>query len=211
FGRCHNMKITALPDRPGRSRTSFGPPPLIQLAKRAQRAPGEWPQLDPLSEEHFFYQGYIADEDVLRGYIRQCIATGGWATQAEFALVHVLMLWRYNVIWPDSGKSRWQALARKWGRIHLWTLAVPAALMMLVVAVPRRHPKLAWVALHGWAVFATAALYFGDVRLRTPYDPIMVLLALEGAAMLGGRAWDFARRNRGKGRGVEAVGPGPAA
>lgn len=229
FGRCHNVKITALPDRPGRSRTSFGPPPLIQLSKRDVNAPGEWPQLDALSEEHFFYHGYIADKEVLSGFMQQCIEAGGWRKQAEFALVHVLMLWRYNIIWPDSGKRQWQEVARRWGRIHLWAFAVPAVLMMFIVFVPHWHGnrreraapgKLAWVALHLWAAFATAALYFGDVRLRTPYDPVILLLALEGAAMLGGlasakfvhtalRAWN--RRNRGKGRGVEAVGPDPAA
>jgi hypothetical protein len=207
FGRCHNVKIIALPDRPGRSRTSFGPPPLIQLQKRADRAPGEWPQLDPLIENNFYYHGYIGDSEILRDYMRQCIEIGGWTKQAEFALVHVLMLWRYNVIWPDSGKSQWQALAHRWGKIHTWTFAIPAVLAMFIVFVPRRHPKLAWVALHLWAAFAIAALYFGDVRLRTPYDPVLVLLALEGAAMLGGLTWARIQRNRGKDRGVEAVAP----
>jgi hypothetical protein len=207
FGRCHNVKIIALPDQPGRSRTSFGPPPLIQLQKRAERAPGEWPQLDPLIENNFYYHGYIGDSEILREYMRQCVEKSGWAKQAEFALVHVLMLWRYNVIWPDSGKSQWQGLAHKWGKIHSWTFAIPAALAMFIVFMPRRHPKLAWVALHLWAAFAVAALYFGDVRLRTPYDPFLVLLALEGAAMLGGLLWARILRNRGKARGVEAVAP----
>jgi hypothetical protein len=209
FGRCHNVKIIALPDgAPGHSRTSFGPPPLIQLAKREVRAPGEWPQLDPIIEPNFYYHGYIGDAEILRGYIRQCIEQGGWAKQAEFALVNAFMLWRYNIIWPDSGKSQWQAVASKWGKIHSAVFAIPALLVMFVVFVPRRHPKLAWVALHLWAALAVAALYFGDVRLRTPYDPVIVLLALEGAAMLGGLLWAKARRNRGKQAGVEAVAPG---
>jgi hypothetical protein len=45
------------------------------------------------------------------------------------------------------------------------------------------------------------------VRLRTPYDPVLVLLALEGAAMLGGLLWARILRNRGKHPGVEAVAP----
>jgi hypothetical protein len=205
FGRCHNVKIIALPDKAGRSRTSFGPPPLIQLAKRETRAPGEWPQLNPIIEPNFYYHGYIGDADILRGYMKQCIEMGGWARQLEHAAVHVAMLWRYNVIWPDSGKSQWQGLASTWGKIH-GVLAIPALLAMFVVFLPRRHPKLAWVALHVWAVLITASLYFGDVRLRTPYDPILVLLVVEGAAILGGLGWARIRRNRGKRPGVEAVG-----
>ena len=194
FGRCHVTKIIALPDKPGRSRTVFGPPPLLQLNKRSQTAKGEWPQLDPVQGTHFYYFGYIGDSAQHQDYMAQCIAQGGWRRQAEYALVHVLMLWRYNVLWPDSGKAQWQPLATKWGAIHTHTFAVPAVLMMFVVFWPRRHPKLALVAIHMWAAFIVAALYFGDVRLRTPYDPFVVLLALEGCAMLG--AFVVARRRR---------------
>jgi len=211
FGRCHNVKIIALPDKAGRSRTSFGPPPLIQLQKRSVRAPGEWPQLEPIIEENFYYHGYIGDSEILREYMKQCVAEGGLLKQAEFALVHVLMLWRYNIIWPDSGKSQWQAVALLWGKIHTATFAIPAALFAFVVLWPRRHPKLAFVALHLWAMFAVAALYFGDVRLRTPYDPYLMLIALEGLAMLGGLGWTFFRRNHGKQPGVDTVARSPAA
>jgi hypothetical protein len=39
FGRCHNKKAAATPEEPGRGRIRFGPPPLIQLEKRAKTAP----------------------------------------------------------------------------------------------------------------------------------------------------------------------------
>ena len=46
------------------------------------------------------------------------------------------------------------------------------------------------LAVHIWALIVTAAIYFGDTRLRAPYDPMLVLLALEtyifvGAAIFG--------------------------
>lgn len=185
FGRCHNTKIIALPDKPGGGRTLFGPPPLLQLAKRAERAPGQWPQLDPILDEHLYYHGYIGDAKILGGYMRECIEKGGWGKQAEFALVNTLMLWRYNIVWPDSGKTQWKEHAKRWGMIHSSVFAIPALLAMLVVFVPRRHPKLAIVGLHLVAALITAAIYFGDVRLRTPYDPFIFLLALEFAAMVG--------------------------
>lgn len=218
FGRCHVGKIIALPDRPGRSRTVFGPPPLLQLGKRGTTAPDSWPQLDPAIDTHFYYYGYIGDAEIHRDYMRQCIEARGWGKQFEYALVNVLMLWRYNIIWPDSGKSQWAPNATKWGMIHTHTFAIPAVLAMLIVFVPRRHPKLALVAIHLWAAVIVAAIYFGDVRLRTPYDPFIVLMALELCAMIGAAAWSwwsarrFARkqhRNSGNTPGVEAVGPAP--
>jgi hypothetical protein len=205
FGRCHVTKIIALPDSPTRSRTVFGPPPLLQLAKRSETAPGEWPQLDPIEGTHFYYFGYIGDAVQHRTYMDDCVAKGGLLRQAEYALVHVLMLWRYNVLWPDSGKGQWQGLAGKWGTIHSSTFAIPAFLAMLVVFWPRAHPRLALVAVHLWAAFIVAALYFGDVRLRTPYDPIVVLLALEACAMLGAAVVAWRRRNRRMPAGVDAT------
>lgn len=206
FGRCHVTKIIALPDRPGRSRTVFGPPPLLQLAKRSSTAPGAWPQLDPVKGTHFYYFGYIGDAEQHGEYMDQCVEEGGIGRQVEYAIVHVLMLWRYNILWPDSGKGQWQGRAQTWGTIHTHTFAIPAFLAMLVVFWPRAHPKLALVAIHLWAAFIVAAIYFGDVRLRTPYDPFVVLLALEGCVMLGAAIALWVRRGRRPTRNP----PGPA-
>lgn len=218
FGRCHVTKVIALPDRPGRSRTVFGPPPLLQLAKRSTTHPGEWPQLDPALAEHrdgagtnFYYFGYIGDAVQHHEYMDRCVAEGGLLRQAEYAAVHVLMLWRYNILWPDSGKAQWQPSAAKWGAIHSYSFAIPAFLAMFIVFWPRAHPKLALVAIHMWAAFIVAALYFGDVRLRTPYDPFVVLLALEGCAMLGAVLFDLVRRNRRPVSRVDATSPRPPA
>jgi hypothetical protein len=179
FGRCHNEKIIALPDTPERRRTSFGPPPLIQLAKRTEKMSGQWPQLEPVLGREIEYRGYIGDEAVLKDLMRQCVEQTGWRKQAEFGVIHAVMLWRYNIMWPDSGKGFWREYAQMWGTIHANAFMVPTLLGLLFVFVPRRHPKAAVLALHGWAILAIGVLHFGDVRLRTPYDPILVLLALE--------------------------------
>jgi hypothetical protein len=185
FGRCHNEKIIALPDTPERRRTSFGPPPLIQLAKRTEKLPGQWPQLEPVLGREIEYRGYIGDKDILKGLMQQCVEATGMKKQAEFGLVHATMLWRYNIMWPDSGKGFWREYAQLWGTIHANVFMVPTLLGLLLVFVPRRHPKAAVLALHGWAIIVIAVLHFGDVRLRTPYDPILILLALEVYALVG--------------------------
>ncbi|MEM7361853.1 MAG: hypothetical protein AAF335_02465, partial [Bacteroidota bacterium] len=91
FGRCHNNKIIALPPDTKRRKTSFGPPPLIQLAKREKKMPGQWPGLDPAFEIEFTYTGYIGDKKILGDYIGKCIQKTGWLKQVEYSLVNVML------------------------------------------------------------------------------------------------------------------------
>jgi hypothetical protein len=211
FGRCHNNKIVALPDQPGRSRTSFGPPPFIQLAHRQEVLPDQWPRLDPALELEFEYRGYIGDAEIHRAYIQRCIEATGWRGQVDYALVHVALLVRYNVMWPDSGRPQWRALARAWNGWFHHLFAIPALFALITIARPRSHPRLALVSLHAVAVVVLAVLYFGDVRFRAPYDPIIMLMALEVHAIVLAWLLRGARRlrNRGNNRRVEAVGGPP--
>lgn len=194
FGRCHNNKIFALPDSPKRRRTSFGPPPLIQLAKREQKMPHAWPGLDPAREIEITYTGYIGDSEILGELIDDCIAQTTWTKQVEYSLVNVMLLWRYNVMWPDSGKGRWRPYARKWGIIHTSGLAIPALVGLLAVFVRRRADGLAIVALHLWAIVIIAALILGGVRFRSPYDVFIIILAFEVYATAGIGGWRLMRR-----------------
>ena len=211
FGRCHNNKIVALPDRPGRSRTSFGPPPFIQLANRERVAPNGWPGLRPAIELEIEYEGYIGDKEIHRQLIARCIEATGWRGQVEYAIVHVALLARYNIMWPDSGRAHWRDLSYRWGQWNERLFIVPALLALFAVFRPRSHVRLGLVGLHVWSVIVLAILYFGDVRFRAPYDPFIMLMALEVHAMV--LSWGVARiarlRNRGNKRRVEAVGGPP--
>jgi hypothetical protein len=209
FGRCHNEKILALPDTPQRRRTSFGPPPLIQLAKRSAKLPGQWPQLDPAIDTMFEYRGYIGDSEILGAYIDECIAKTGWAKQVEYSAVNVLLLWRFNIMWPDSGKGEWRPYAQRWGSIHANLFLIPALLSLASVWFVRRRPKLAVVSLHLWAILIVAVFYLGGARFRSPYDPFIILLAMEVYAIAAARVLTHWRgRNRRNEAGVEGVAGG---
>jgi Dolichyl-phosphate-mannose-protein mannosyltransferase len=211
FGRCHNTKIFALPDSPKRRRTSFGPPPLIQLAKREEKLPHAWPGLDPALEIEITYTGYIGDSKILGDIIDRCIAKTGWWKQAEYSLVNVLLLWRYNVAWPDSGKPEWRAYASRWGKIHASAFAVPALLFVVVaVFVRRRATGLALVALHIVGLVIVAASIFGDTRLRTPYDPFILILAIEAYATALWLIWTWGQRFMRRRRLLAPAPPDPA-
>jgi hypothetical protein len=100
-----------------------------------------------------------------------------------------------------------------WGRGVAAVVAVPALLALFAWARPRKAPKLALLGCHVWGVLGVAVLYFGDTRLRVPYDPILLLMALVtvswGAST--GAATVLKWRNRRNAPGVEPVAHGPDA
>lgn len=185
FGRCHNKKAAATPEEPGRGRIRFGPPPLIQLEKRAKTAPDSWVQLDPALGAELNYTGYIADEKPLKELMQKCIEKTGYLGQLRYAVVNVLMLAGYNTPWPDSGREMWRHKAQGWQSFHTAFIAIPALLTLFTCFMKRTVTRHGILALHLWAIIVTAAIYFGDTRLRAPYDPMIVLLALEVYVFVG--------------------------
>ncbi len=200
FGRCHNKKAVATPEEPSRGRIRFGPPPLIQLEKRAKTAPDSWVQLDPALGAELAYTGYISDEKALNDLMRQCIAKTGMLGQLKYATINVLMLSGYNTPWPDSGRDLWRRTANAWQSFYTAFLAFPALLAMFTCFSRRTVTHHGILALHIWAIIVTAAVYFGDTRMRAPYDPMLVLLALETYVFVGvtvfGRVRARLRRRR---------------
>lgn len=146
------------------------------------------------------YRGYIGDKDIHHQIVRACIERGGLARQAYFTATHWVMLWRLNVMWPDQANPRprssepretWRHRQQVWAQIHRGILMVPALLGLAFVLVPRRRPKEAMVAVNLWALLIVAGIWFGDMRLRAAYDPIIVLLAafVYAIAWERGRTW----------------------
>jgi hypothetical protein len=153
------------------------------------------------------YRGYIGDADIHKRIVRECIERGGLGRQAYFTATHWVLLWRQNVMWPDQANPRprssspretWRQRQVVWAHIHRDVLLVPALLGLAFVFVPRRRPKEALVALNFWALLILAGVWFGDMRLRASYDPIIALLAVfvYAIAWERGRAWLARRREK---------------
>lgn len=182
FGRCHASKIRTTPDGKGHGRVHFRPPSFLQVknheneAKRKNVTPRV--ALEPALEDELVYPGYIGDRDKHMEYVRECVRrTGPWG-QMEYAYVNASLLWRHNVPWPDSGRSQWRQVSRLWTNIHRDGLAVPA-LLGLVVLFWRRTVKQGLLAVHFLALLVVSAIYFGEIRIRTPYDYVIMALAFE--------------------------------
>lgn len=104
-----------------------------------------------------------------------------------------------NPMWPEATRAKegWRAsLLEGWDVLVRWVL-VPLASMGLTTLLWWRNPALELVALHVATVVVAAALYTGDVRYRVPYDPVLVLLAVQAVGVAAGRerlsAWQTPR------------------
>jgi hypothetical protein len=215
FGRCHNKGIYSRRDDAGHGTVRFSPPPLIQFEAYSQANPDSWfktrsvwgdhpehvpgvpgfavdefgctrrPCRQPGSEIE--YRGYIGDRDIQMKLVRACIERGGLGRQAYFTLSHWMLLYRFNLMWPDQANPRprstdpdegWRNRQEVWLGIHRGVLMVPSLLGLAFMFVPRRRPKQALVAISFFALIVVVGIWLGDIRLRVPYDPIIVVLAM---------------------------------
>ncbi len=193
FGRCHATTVVANPAGPGQVRTSFSPPSLLQLARRGSGPRGGWRTLAPAGPRRVAYDGYIGDARIHRSIVRDCIEKTGWSRQLAYAAVHVWMLAYDNLMWPDSGRRGFRPPSRWWGRLVGRTL-VPAAVAAMLLGLAGlwlvRLLPLYLLTAPLWSLAAVAAVFFGSIRLRVPYDGLLlasaaVLLTLAGHGARG--------------------------
>jgi hypothetical protein len=200
FGRCHNSKIEALPDgKKYRGKVHFRPPEFLQLNNLKDRKlkEGKEPpiQLHPTLEDVLSYKGYIGDTAKHKAYIRQCLEMTSIWTQIEYSYTNAILIWRYNVPWPDSGRAQWRDLSRSWTRVHEMLFALPSFLILFTL-FRKDTVRHGWLALHMLSAIVVAALYFGGTRHRASYDPLFLFFALEVYSFLGVWIVQFVRRRR---------------
>jgi len=216
FGRCHNSKIRSTPDGKGHGRVHFRPPSFLQVTNHVARAKkrGIPPRvaLDPALEDELVYAGYIGDSKKHMEYIHECIRRTGWLGQLRYSVLNATLLWRHNVPWPDSGRTQWRDVSRHWTTWHRNLFAVPALIGLLTLVLGRRTARQGLIAVHLLASLLVAAVFFGSIRIRTPYDFIIITLALEVYAfglwaVWQGISWARARRRE---RQADGASPPPA-
>jgi hypothetical protein len=200
FGRCHNTGLKAvLPNSSG----FFGPPAFGSLLAYEKEHPRPLFRLDPVMGETITFKGTMMDAEPTNKLAAQCVQKAGVLREIKFAITHVVLLWGYNIIWPDMGhKPQFRIPMTVWCVAHSIVIMPPAVLAM-ILAFRRRRSRSMLLALHVWALFVTSMLYFGDTRYRAPYDGILTILAVmmvpEIAAWLrrrveGVRAWRLSRQ-----------------
>lgn len=131
------------------------------------------------------YVGHRADPRLHAAIQRACIARTGWLEQLRYSAVNLGGLWFWNSHWPDNtrGGEAFRPWSDRFIAVFQWLVWVPSLLGGLwALKGARRNPGLALCALPLAAMMLVAAIWFGAVRLRTPYDPLALLLAAEAYA-----------------------------
>jgi 4-amino-4-deoxy-L-arabinose transferase-like glycosyltransferase len=175
FGRCHATTITSTgPNRKG----IYSPPSLGALARRDKEHPDAFLRLDPAMGTTLHFEGYMWDAAPLYAMASECVHHTGLLRQAKYALTHVVLLFAYNVMWPDQNARPPFRPSMETSLALDQVLVLPAALVAMIFAFRRRHARQMLLALHVWGLFLVAVVYFGDTRLRAPYDGMLVILAV---------------------------------
>ncbi len=188
FGRCHPIEIKA-------RGAMFGPPSLGALHRNEQADPDTWLKLKPARGIRLTVRGRIWDEHLMNELADRCVEETGYARQAYYAMSHILLLWGWNVGWPDTGQKPWRYHMRGWTRANL-VVFLPAALVAMALGLRRRWARHGLTGMWIWSLLLTVALVFGSPRLRTPYDAILIVLGLDMYGRFAGviGAWWRSRR-----------------
>src|SRR5262249_9163467 len=125
----------------------------------------------------------------------RCVKKSGIVTQIRFAVTHVVLLWGYNIIWPDQGRRDWGRTMEVSCASHNVAFLVPAVAAVLL-ALRRRRARSMLLACYVWSLVIASMLYFGDTRYRAPYDGLIIVLAMATYIDVGGLALRLADRIR---------------
>lgn len=147
------------------------------------------------TEPCLLIEGKMWSRDVLAAQSKQCVEKSGYGRQAYYALTHLALNFGFNIAWPDSGQKLRETpilgVKIKNGRpiMEAWQVGfgaaiVPFAVIACVLAFRKRRARDGMLAMHFWAASLVAMLYFGDTRLRTPYDCLLLILGLDLLARL---------------------------
>ncbi len=171
FGRCHNVRLFA-------ANGGYGPMSFDRLRLREEAGIHSHIKLNPVLGEKIQIDGILWDPVVLNKVSSECVALGGYMRQVEFALGHVMLLWAYNVPWPDQMEWRFlRFMQLAWRADNILFLAPASAAIFLAFA--RKRARSMILALHLWSVVIAAMLYFGEARFRVPYDGLMIVMAMQ--------------------------------
>ena len=199
-GRCHNIVTRAFstPEALDSFRETGKPRPDRRISLPGFRALGREGPDHPLAlrpamgGEAIDLVGYVGDPEVHREIRRRCYAATGVAEQLRYSVSNVALLWFVARPWPESSDhAAPQMLPMAITGRDLAAALTPLGLFGMILALfgwaaPRgaplelaehtRRAGLGLCALQLASLLLVAALIFGTPRLRTPYDPFLLIL-----------------------------------
>ncbi len=200
-GRCHNIVTQAFhtprqlraSQRRGNTRNGRRVSlPGFRVLARSVRPDHPLALRPAMNSETLRMVGYIGDAAVHRELREECYRRTGWLEQTRYSMVNMTLLWAIGHQWPEQsrGAKYFRPPADAYKYFYLGFIWIPSLLGLLAAVVwVRRRPGLGFCAWQLVTSMTVAAIFFGTIRLRTPYDPYAMVLALEGWAL----AWLLVR------------------
>lgn len=145
------------------------------------------------------FVGHRADPTIHAALQRACVERTGLPGQLRISAANLAGLWFFGSQWPDNTQESRPFLpwSNAFVTIFQWFVWLPSLIGTAVALRGARYnPGLALCALPLVAMMITAAIWFGEIRLRTPYDPLALLLA----AVAYARIFSLLRGSRPPGR-----------
>lgn len=204
-GRCHNIVTQAFASKKELKKAekkddqSSGRRVTLPGFRTLKNSIPEWSPLalrPALGGDSIRYVGYIGDPFIHRDIRAKCYAATGLLEQVRYSFVNLILQWFVARQWPDTSKGHGRYLV--FSEIYRYFF-VTVVLVPSLVGVGfglrriRREPGLAVLAMCLVGAMIIAAVFFGDPRLRTPYDPVSIILALYVAGLA--LPWWRARRS----------------
>jgi len=139
------------------------------------------------------FVGHRSSPDIHAAIQRACIDRSGWREQLRISLVNLSGLWFFDSQWPDTthGGKPFLPWSTAFITIFQWLVWLPSLIgMRLGLRDARSNPGLAVCAIPLIAMMIVSAVWFGSIRLRTPYDPLALILAAATWAQVAARIRD---------------------
>jgi hypothetical protein len=205
-GRCHNIVTRAWSSEADleSAQQTGSPPPDRRISLPGFRALGREGPDHPLAlrpalgGEAIDLVGYIGDREVHQQIRARCYAATGVSGQLHYTITNVALLWLVARPWPESSDREAPELlpVAERGRQIAAALGPLSLLGMIVVLVGFARARGedrdrltggAVCSLQLASLLIVAAVFFGDPRLRVPYDPYAIILAVALICLLMGR------------------------
>ncbi len=189
-GRCHNIVTQAFKKKADMRKSERK---KVTTDGRRVSLPGYRTLAKMFPDDHFLglrpamesetirMVGYIGDPWIHRDIRQECYRRTGILGQLRYSFVNMLMQWFVAKQWPDNAKNKHLFLGVSEVYRHGFQIVVllPSLLGIgLALGRWRRDPAQTLIALTLIGAMITAAIFFGEVRLRTPYDPYALILGL---------------------------------
>jgi hypothetical protein len=190
-GRCHNIVTQAFPNE---ARLKWSERRNNTRDGRRVSLPGyrvlarTFPPNHPLAlrpafdSETIRFVGYVGDPVMHREIRKECFRRTGVFEQARYSVVNASLLWFFGHQWPEMEKGRELFFPPIVFFEHLFRIVILIpSLIGVAIAVwwIRRRPAWSFIAWQVVTLIVIAGIFFGTIRLRTPYDPYSIILAVE--------------------------------